>query len=951
MESKYGIKQKENLNEPKRERKGKDMSNSRWRKVLSLARVLVLIFQMMPVSAFADDDVIIIGAEDTALSSANDELLAETQEAGVTSEITELRGKVEKHFKLEDGTQLAVMYSDPVHYLEDGQWKDIDNALTLAEAEYSYAANAGTVLSETIAENGELRIVASGQEDAVSSVTVEDAETVIEAEDETADDAVIVIGSADETVEDSVIVIGDEEQSAEDAEIVIEAEDETVEDAVIVIEAEEEAAEEQQTEEPSEIIIAGDGEEEPDSESTTGAEQSAVGSIGDETAAVSQPENAVVTVNESVYTNTANSFRASFPKQFGPGSRVIVSQNGYTLSFGIETAVQSETRRTGGSAAVLEGTPLSENAYEAAVSSVQSALNYQGVFPGVDLSYELYSSTVKENIILKNLASTPETLYYIINAGGLTAVLGEDGSVEFKDGEETVFTMAAPIMYDVNGEMSDAFSVSLQTLSSGEYRLVYTPDRDWLEDSRRQWPVVIDPAVSGHGGSGYILDAHVCSGKPYKNYGGNWAMNVGYRGSYGICRAFIRWSTLPAISNSDVVLSANLYLQGQNLESGPVEVSAYPITGSWAPATVTWAAQPSYDAAEKLDFQIVHDSTRQIYQWDITRLARRWYSEGISGLQPLTNLGVALISNKESAGGTNYCELYAVEGKYTVKPALTVQYISASGTEDYWDSTSQSIGRAGTVSVNNYSGSLTLTRTDLGYSGNRMPVQIAFTYNYDYAGANIGYGRGWRMNYSHQIESKTIDNVQYYKWMDGDGTVKYFVNSGGTWIDEAGQGYTLTVGGSSTSGVKYTITDKELNRLEFDDTGRLVYIVDGKNSANKISIVYAISGSTHMAVSYILDGAGRKYAFSYNSVVSGVMTSCSYYGTGSTALETVNYSYSANRPTVVTYADGKTAQYVWSNDMMATAKDITLSGSWTPSTSAAMARCPLLLTGRYSVSP
>ena len=53
-----------------------------------------------------------------------------------------------------------------------------------------------------------------------------------------------------------------------------------------------------------------------------------------------------------------------------------------------------------------------------------------------------------------------------------------------------------------------------------------------------------------------------------------------------------------------------------------------------------------------------------------------------------------------------------------------------------------------------------------------------------------------------------------------------------------------------------------------------------------------------MAVSYILDGAGRKYAFSYNSVVSGVMTSCSYYGTGSTALETVNYTYSANRPTV-----------------------------------------------------
>ena len=47
----------------KKERKGKDMSNSKWRKILSLVLVLVLIFQMMPVSAFADDDVVIIGSD------------------------------------------------------------------------------------------------------------------------------------------------------------------------------------------------------------------------------------------------------------------------------------------------------------------------------------------------------------------------------------------------------------------------------------------------------------------------------------------------------------------------------------------------------------------------------------------------------------------------------------------------------------------------------------------------------------------------------------------------------------------------------------------------------------------------------------------------------------------------------------------------------------------------
>lgn len=53
-----------------------------------------------------------------------------------TSSIRKILGEVEekresnvKHFLKENGTYEAVVYSQPVHYLEDGKWKDIDNTL------------------------------------------------------------------------------------------------------------------------------------------------------------------------------------------------------------------------------------------------------------------------------------------------------------------------------------------------------------------------------------------------------------------------------------------------------------------------------------------------------------------------------------------------------------------------------------------------------------------------------------------------------------------------------------------------------------------------------------------------------------------------------------------------------------------------------------------------------
>ena len=82
------------------------------------------------------------GAKSTDASNAADADASDVSSAGedapyVLAEETALRGEAEKHFRLSDGTYLAVQYARPVHLqTADGQWADLDNELTLCQGAY-----------------------------------------------------------------------------------------------------------------------------------------------------------------------------------------------------------------------------------------------------------------------------------------------------------------------------------------------------------------------------------------------------------------------------------------------------------------------------------------------------------------------------------------------------------------------------------------------------------------------------------------------------------------------------------------------------------------------------------------------------------------------------------------------------------------------------------------------
>ena len=103
-------------------------------KLLALFLALALVMQMLPVSVIADQAAAV---GDTAESPHADDVSSaasaeERQDPVVLGEVTDRRGEREKHFRMNDGSFVAVDYGAPVHFTSDGgsTWADIDNTLT-----------------------------------------------------------------------------------------------------------------------------------------------------------------------------------------------------------------------------------------------------------------------------------------------------------------------------------------------------------------------------------------------------------------------------------------------------------------------------------------------------------------------------------------------------------------------------------------------------------------------------------------------------------------------------------------------------------------------------------------------------------------------------------------------------------------------------------------------------
>ena len=96
------------------------MKTKVWLRILSIILSVLLIIEILPMSVFAQE---LNNIESTDIGTEIEE------EATIIGEIESERTENTKHFRLSDGSFIAATYPEPVHYMVDGEWEEIDNTL------------------------------------------------------------------------------------------------------------------------------------------------------------------------------------------------------------------------------------------------------------------------------------------------------------------------------------------------------------------------------------------------------------------------------------------------------------------------------------------------------------------------------------------------------------------------------------------------------------------------------------------------------------------------------------------------------------------------------------------------------------------------------------------------------------------------------------------------------
>lgn len=118
-------------------------------RIIALVLTLALLVQMAPMRLFAS------AAETTDASTPNSAAvdIEENLPVSIVGEVDSLREEDTKHFRMSDGTFMAVSYGMPVHYQdENGAWQDIDNSLTVS-ADRSVLGTQNANVSTTFSAN------------------------------------------------------------------------------------------------------------------------------------------------------------------------------------------------------------------------------------------------------------------------------------------------------------------------------------------------------------------------------------------------------------------------------------------------------------------------------------------------------------------------------------------------------------------------------------------------------------------------------------------------------------------------------------------------------------------------------------------------------------------------------------------------------------------------------
>ncbi len=507
----------------------------------------------------------------------------------------------------------------------------------------------------------------------------------------------------------------------------------------------------------------------------------------------------------------------------GNGQLYTLKNGSYSLSLSLVGAVKGTVGTVTAHEEAEADTALAKMLQ---LSHLNSSVTYADILPGVDIEYVLSSLDIKENIIVKERASS-FVYTFTLDVNGLTATLGADGGICLLDSKtgEAVYDMPAPVVFDAAGSVapSGTAAYALTDHKNGKYTLTVTADPAWMLAETRVYPITVDPTV-GVAREG-MTDVYVSDDAPTV------AINDTFLRLAHNTTAYLHFPStyFPKLGRGVYVSEANLRVVA-NLALGDtsITVDAHRIS---TPFTVsengngTYAFSGGAYSATVLDAQAIEKTYSCEYRFNITPAVRNW----IAGTG---NYGIALRARDVAATESTYVSVYSSEhvgdtlAGWT-NPCLEITYIEIAGLEDYYPTEAHSVGAAGSGSIQLAGGALTFLLPTLSTTDSLLPAAPSLVYNSTLAGRRFTYGNsmcgytasplayGFQLSLQESIVclpgvdqgADTYHNI----YIDGDGTEHYFYGSG-TCIDSSALGRSLAY--DSTLGA-YVLTYRDGTKKYF----------------------------------------------------------------------------------------------------------------------------------------
>ena len=151
-------------------------------KVLSVFLAILFVIEILPLQVMAEEFTDAVAQKEFIEDLVNNPTDAEKDaESEILYEVEEKRDEHTKVYKKSDGTYTAIMTEDPLHYLDEGVWKEIDNSMILDGNLYTNLSNLFNVeLPKNIDEDKVLTVEKDGFEISFSIDNIENSSAVVE---------------------------------------------------------------------------------------------------------------------------------------------------------------------------------------------------------------------------------------------------------------------------------------------------------------------------------------------------------------------------------------------------------------------------------------------------------------------------------------------------------------------------------------------------------------------------------------------------------------------------------------------------------------------------------------------------------------------------------------------------------------------------------------------------